>query len=65
SYVLENMARSNPQHPKAPDALLQVATNQGESGQKAAARKTLESVVSQYPGTEQAKTAQSRLKSMR
>ncbi|MFN7609231.1 MAG: tol-pal system protein YbgF [Ralstonia sp.] len=65
SYVLENMARSNPQHPKAPDALLQVATNQGESGQKAAARKTLESVVSQYPGTEQAKTAHSRLKSMR
>jgi len=42
-----------------------VATNQGESGQKAAARKTLESVVSQYPGTEQAKTAQSRLKTMR
>ncbi len=65
SYVLENMARTNPQHPKAADALLQVATNQGESGQKAAARKTLEAVVAQYPNSEQAKTAQSRLKTMR
>ena len=59
------MARANPQHPKAADALLQVATNQGESGQKAAARKTLEAVVAQYPGSEQAKTAESRLKTMR
>ena len=65
SYVLESMARANPQHPKAADALLQVATNQGESGQKAAARKTLEAVVAQYPGSEQAKTAESRLKTMR
>jgi tol-pal system protein YbgF len=63
--VLEGMARANPQHPKAADALLQVATNQGESGQKAAARKTLETVVAQYPGSEQAKTAASRLKTMR
>ena len=30
----------------------------------AAARKTLEAVIAQYPGTEQAKTAQSRLKTM-
>ncbi|MGR5475520.1 hypothetical protein ACPV5T_20675 [Vibrio astriarenae] len=44
---------------------MQVATNQGESGQKAAARKTLEAVVAQYPGSEQAKTAESRLKTMR
>ena len=65
SYVLESMARANPQHPEAADALLQVATNQGESGQKAAARKTLEAVVAQYPGSEQAKTAESRLKTMR
>ncbi|TPQ25902.1 tol-pal system protein YbgF, partial [Cupriavidus pinatubonensis] len=41
------------------------ANNQLESGQKAAARKTLEQVVAKYPGTEGAHVANNRLKMLK
>jgi tol-pal system protein YbgF len=37
-----NMVKKFPTHPKAPDAMIAIANNQFESGQKAAAKKTLE-----------------------
>ncbi|ODV40915.1 Tol system periplasmic component YbgF [Cupriavidus sp. UYMMa02A] len=63
--VLQNMLQANPAHPKAPDAMIAIANNQLESGQKAAARKTLEQVVAKYPGTEGAQAASNRLKTLK
>ncbi|CAG9175288.1 Cell division coordinator CpoB [Cupriavidus laharis] len=63
--VLQNMLQANPTHPKAPDAMIAIANNQLESGQKAAARKTLEQVVAKYPGTEGAQAASNRLKTLK
>ncbi|AOY93181.1 tol-pal system protein YbgF [Cupriavidus sp. USMAA2-4] len=63
--VLQNMVQDNPSHPKAPDALIVIANDQIESGQKAAGRKTLELVVAKYPGTEGAQVASNRLKTLK
>ncbi|WP_042886828.1 tol-pal system protein YbgF [Cupriavidus necator] len=63
--VLQTMINNNPTHPKVPDAMIAVANNQLESGQKAAARKTLEQVVAKYPGTEGAQAASNRLKTLK
>ncbi len=63
--VLQNMIQANPTHPKAPDAMIAIANNQLETGQKAAAKKTLEQVVAKYPGTEGAQAASNRLKSLK
>lgn len=63
--VLQNMVQTNPSHPKAPDAMIAIANNQFESGQKAAAKKTLETVVTKYPGTEGAQAASNRLKTLK
>ncbi|HTH45809.1 MAG TPA: tetratricopeptide repeat protein, partial [Oxalicibacterium sp.] len=52
---------SYPQHPRAPEALLAIANNQLEQGQKAAARKTLQQIVSQYAGSDIAQSAQNKL----
>lgn len=51
-----------PTSPKAPDALLAVATCQVENGGGGNARKTLESIVANYPNTAAAETAKQRLK---
>ena len=64
TWVLQQMIHANPTHPKVPDAMIAVANNQLESGQKPAARKTLEQVVAKYPGTEGARTANNRLKTL-
>ncbi|AQV94114.1 hypothetical protein BJN34_09455 [Cupriavidus necator] len=45
--------------------MIAVANNQLESGQKDAARKTLEQVVAKYPGTEGARAAHNRLKTLK
>lgn len=51
-----------PTSPKAPDALLAVATCQQEQGAAAAARKTLETIVAKYPDAPAGETARQRLK---
>ena len=51
-----------PTSPKAPDALLAVATCQMETGAAGTARKTLEAIVANYPNTAAAETATQRLK---
>ncbi|SDO69705.1 tol-pal system protein YbgF [Ralstonia sp. 25mfcol4.1] len=65
TFVLQNMVQQFPTHAKVPDAMIAIANNQMESGQKAAARKTLETVVSKYPGTEGAQAASNRLKTLK
>ena len=49
-------------HPKAADALLNIATCQQELGDAKAAKQTLEMVVGKYPGSAAATTASQRLK---
>lgn len=63
--VLQNMVQAYPSHAKVPDAMIAIANNQAESGQKAAARRTLEQVVSKYAGTPSAKAAADRLKTLK
>jgi tol-pal system protein YbgF len=48
-------------NPKAPDALLNIASCQIELKDKAGARKTLESLMAKYPSSEAAQTARDRL----
>jgi tol-pal system protein YbgF len=57
----QGVAQKYPQHPRAPEALLAIANNQLEQGQKAAAKKTLEQIVAQYSGSDVAQSAQSKL----
>jgi tol-pal system protein YbgF len=64
-YVLQTMVQNYPDHPKVPDAMIAIANNQLESNQKPAARKTLEQVVSKFPGTEGAQAASNRLKTLK
>ncbi|MDR5758053.1 MULTISPECIES: tol-pal system protein YbgF [unclassified Caballeronia] len=59
--VWQNLVKSYPTHPRAPEALLAIANNQIEQGQKAAAKQTLQQIISQYSGTEVATTAQSKM----
>jgi len=51
-----------PGNPKAPDALLSIATCQQEMGNAAAAKRTLESLLTQYPEAPASETARQRLK---
>ncbi len=51
-----------PQHPKAPDSLINISTCQQELGDAKAARKTLEVVLIKYPDSAAAATARQRLK---
>jgi len=51
-----------PQHSKAPDSLINIATCQQELGDKKGVKTTLETVVSKYPDTPAAATAKQRLK---
>lgn len=54
-----------PDSPKIPDGLLNLASSQIETGQKAAARKTLENIIANHPGTEAAVKAKQRLGSLK
>jgi tol-pal system protein YbgF len=63
--VLQNMVQAYPNHAKVPDAMIAIANNQIESGQKAAGRRTLEQVASKYAGSPAAKAASDRLKSLK
>lgn len=59
--VWQGIVKNYPQHPRAPEALLAIANNQLEQGQKTAARKTLQQIVSQYAGSDVAQSAQQKL----
>ena len=51
-----------PQHPRAPDSLIGIASCQQELGDAKGAKSTLESVVAKYPASSAAGTAKQRLK---
>jgi tol-pal system protein YbgF len=59
--IWQGIVKNYPQHPRAPEALLAIANNQIEQGQKAAARRTLQQIVSEYSGSNVAQTAQQKL----
>lgn len=53
-----------PNHPKKPEALLNLAAAQAESGAITAARSTLQSIIKEYPDTKAAADAKERLKDL-
>lgn len=53
-----------PNHPKKPEALLNLAAAQAESGGLAAARNTLQSIMKDHPDTKAAAEAKDRLKDL-
>ncbi len=59
------VVKNFPDHAKAPDALLNIATSQLELKDRAATRKTLESLVAKYPGAPAAQTAKERLAALK
>lgn len=62
---LQILVKNHPDHPKTPDAMLNIAACQLELKDKAASKKTLETVISQYPTTEAAEAAKNRLASVK
>lgn len=59
------LVKAFPQHPRAGDALVAIGTNQLEQGQKAAAKRTFEQVVSQFQGSSSAQAAQAKIDSIK
>ncbi len=62
---LQLLVKSYPDHPKTPDAMLNIAACQLELKDKPASKKTLEAVMKYYPDTEAAQAAKSRLPSVK
>jgi TolA-binding protein len=50
-----------PEHAKASDAMLNIASSQDAMGERRAAQKTLESLLQRYPDTPAAASAKQRL----
>ena len=51
-----------PQHPRAPDSLIGIATCQQELGDAKGAKASFEGILAKYPGSSAATTARQRLK---
>ncbi|MDO5652777.1 MAG: tol-pal system protein YbgF, partial [Brachymonas sp.] len=60
-----NVVTQAPRHRRAPEALLSIAASQMELKDTAAARKTLEQLITTYPRSEAAQAAQDRLARLR
>ena len=63
--MMQQLVKTYPDHPKAPDAMLSVAGCFTELKEKTQAKKTLDALVAQYPDSEAAQAAKSRLASMK
>jgi len=61
----QGLVKSYPQHPRAGDAMVAIGTNQLEQGQKAAAKRTFEQIVSQFAGSSAAQAAQGKLETIK
>ncbi len=61
----QNLVKNYPRHARVADALTAIGTNQLEQGQKAAAKKTFEQVIAQFPASNAAQTAQTRLSAIK
>lgn len=57
----ESFIKRYPEHPEVPQAALNLAASQAESGATPAARKTLEDIIQNYPDTAAATEAKERL----
>lgn len=62
---MQQVVKNYPDHPKAPDALLNIASCHIELKERPAAKKALESVIAQYPDTEAAQAAKNRLAALK
>jgi TolA-binding protein len=62
---MQAVVKNYPDHPKAPDAMLNIAVCKIELKDKAGAKKELQGLISQYPNTEAASAAKSRLSSLK
>jgi tol-pal system protein YbgF len=63
--ALNALQERHPQHPKTADGMLTLSASQVEAGQTTNATKTLQELIKRFPNTEQAKTARSRLASIK
>ncbi|MBC3919752.1 tol-pal system protein YbgF [Undibacterium sp. CY18W] len=63
--AMQQLVKAYPDHPKAPEAMLNIASCHMELKEKAAAKKVLESLIAQYPETEAAQAAKNRLSAMK
>ena len=59
---LQTLVKNEPEHARAPDALLVIAASQTELNDLKSARATLQRIVKDYPGANAAATAKDRLK---
>ena len=57
----EKLLGAFPDSAKAPDAMLNIASSQQEMNKKPAAKKTLQGIITKYPGSEAAEKARQRL----
>jgi tol-pal system protein YbgF len=57
----QKVVKTWPDNPKAPDALLNIASSQSELGESTAARETLRALVKKYPSSSAAEQAKQRL----
>ncbi len=62
---MQQVVKNYPDHPKAADALLNIASCHIELKEKPAAKKVLESVLAKYPDTEAAQAAKNRLAALK
>ncbi|MCB5363398.1 tol-pal system protein YbgF [Pusillimonas sp. CC-YST705] len=60
--TLQRLTQGKPDDARTPDALLIIAANQVEKGNMGGAKTTLQSIVSKYPQSPAAATAQERIK---
>lgn len=63
--AMQQLIKNYPDHPKAPDAMLSMSGCYTEMKEKTLNKKILEALISQYPGTEAAHAAKSRLSTMK
>ena len=59
--AMQQLSKTFPDHPKAPDAMLNTAVCYGELKDKQASKKALESLIARYPDSEAAQAAKNRL----
>ena len=63
--TFRDLVKANPDHPKAPEALLALANSQAEMKDNRSARRTIEELLKAYPDSEAATAGKERLASLK
>ena len=63
--TFRDLVKANPDHPKAPEALLALANSQAEMKDTRNARRTLDELLKSYPDSEAATAGKERLASLK